>query len=486
MLFQKDEAPYDRLFGALSVFSLMLFATILLYMTVFYFHPVIVGDGHEYLGITISFFNHQSPDLQSQDIALRRAIESENNVNQPEIYNYYDYEKSTINGQYYSYHFWLYSLACLPAYLTLHFLNLNVLKCFQITNALLLIFSLTIIIIYAPFNHFKKFIFLLLAGLNPVLLYIIWPHPEVFTYSLVLAAIVFMLAKMPYPAILMASLASLQNPPVSVLTFFLIFYGWEEHGWKLKSLLGMIGVSSISLAQYAFYYFYFHTYSLITEAQYASIHFITLEKVLSLFINLDFGILPYFTVLLIVCLISLMIGIWRREAIIPLLWVVLFLMAIMCSTQINWNGGMMYLSRYATYFLPVLFAIVFLSYNYHPKKLIGIVILLGILITVLTTAYLSIHYDMGAYCKFNPLSSAVLMDAPYLYNPPYEVFAERTLGLEANYSTCYPIVYPDRSHPHKILTDYKHIPDVEMMLNRSLTPSEINNIRVAGIGYINN
>src|SRR5665647_1087429 len=84
---------------------LIVFLCSYLYIT----DPIITGDGHEYLGMTASFFNHLSPDLQEKDIELRNYVENENGINFTSDYNYNGYYKS-ISGSYYSWHFWIYPL----------------------------------------------------------------------------------------------------------------------------------------------------------------------------------------------------------------------------------------------------------------------------------------------------------------------------------------------------------------------------------------
>lgn len=471
----------------ISILLLILFSLSLLFSSVFIIKPIIAGDGHEYLAQTISFFNHLSPDLREQDIGLRKTIESDNNINffLDDKYIYYGYEKSPQNGNYYPIHFWLYSLLNLPVFSILNILNINALMSFQITNSILLIFSLCIIVFCTHLDSKIKLILFLLSSLNYVLLYIPWPHPEVFTYSFILVSIAFMLDKKYYLSVLFSSVASLQNPPIAVLTVFLIIFGWKEKSWNIKSLLILTSFSAITAIPYLFYLIYFNTFNLITKLGYASVNNISLDKVLGLFIDLNFGLLPYYSILLIVALISLFISIKKNEYPVPALWIVLIIMAIGCSTQGNWNGGMMYINRYLMYFIPLIFAIILISYNYYPKQIINAIIIISIVTTSLYTLNLCLNYDLGAYVKFNELSTMVLTHAPSLYNPPYEIFAERTLGGEFNYYHSLPIIYLDDAHPYKILTDYDHLQEVEKRLNRTIPYVDVERIRKLGMGYIN-
>lgn len=471
-------------FALLSIFAVLSIG--LLYASIFVISPGIYGDGHEYLAITVSLYNHMSPDLQSQDVVYRNAIEAKNDINFGSELDHSDYAGSPVNGKLYPFHFWFYSLLNIPAFYLLQLFHGNELRCFQITNSVLLLSALAVVVFQSSFNNWKKLLFFSLAAFNLILLYIPWSHPEVFTYSLVLASAVYMLENRPYLAILLSSLASLQNPPVSVLTLFYVLYGWKQKAWDLRSLFAMLAVSSISAAQYLFYYAYFHTFSVITMTGLASTKLITIEKALSLFIDPNFGILPYFSVLTIACIAVLIACLLKKDLAVPALWLVLALMAVVCSTQINWNSGMMYLNRYATYFLPILFAIVFLGYKFLPHKVLDVILLTSILTTGTITGVFLFSYDNSSYVRFNDLSSNILLYAPGIYNPPNEVFAERALGMEVDYTKYYPIVYPDREHPRKILTDYSHIPDVEILINRTLSNQEKDAILRAGSGYINN
>src|SRR5665647_714861 len=187
--------------------------------------PIITGDGHEYLGMTASFFNHLSPDLQEKDIVLRNYIENENGIHFTSDCDYNGYFKST-NGSYYSWHFWIYPLINLPLFSLFHFLEVNELRCFQITNSILLIASL-ITILFCFKNNKQKIIMASFSAFSPILLYVNWPHPEVFSYSFIIMAISFAIRKNYKISVLMSSIASLQNPPIAIFTFYLIFIGWK-------------------------------------------------------------------------------------------------------------------------------------------------------------------------------------------------------------------------------------------------------------------
>ena len=65
----------------------------LLFTSIFFVSPIITGDGHEYLGMTASFFHHLTPDLREEDIALREQIENQNGINFGKDLTYLGYYK---------------------------------------------------------------------------------------------------------------------------------------------------------------------------------------------------------------------------------------------------------------------------------------------------------------------------------------------------------------------------------------------------------
>jgi len=130
----------DKLF-----ICLLIFYALFLFSYLYVVKPLITGDGHEYLGMTISFFNHLSPELQEKDIILRNYVENINGIYFNTKLDYSGYYES-LNGAYYSWHFWLYSLLNLPAFSLLHSLGMNELRCFQITNSILLLISLGVVL----------------------------------------------------------------------------------------------------------------------------------------------------------------------------------------------------------------------------------------------------------------------------------------------------------------------------------------------------
>jgi len=456
----------------------------LLFGSVFYISPTVTGDGPEYIGMTASFFNHFTPDLREEDIALRDKIYNKNKIHPDKNFTYSGYFKS-LGGSWYSYHFWAYSLFNLPVFAFLHYFNFNELRSFQITNSLLLMFCLFILLQITNLTSSQKTWLFLFSAFSPIIFYLRWTHPEVFSYSFVVVAVAFYLKADYRLAVLASSVASLQNPPLSILTLYIIIYGWKATGLRLRELSLLSVSASISLIPYIFYYLNYHTLSLIVSSGASNISYISVDKIFSLFFDLNFGMLPYIPLLMLLSLLMLIFSIKRKNLVILTIWLILIAMATMCSTAGNWNSGMEYINRYSVWMLPLITLICIYEIPRFSTNSINIYLFTSFLITLLIIGSLLYNYDSGNYVKFNFLSKEVLINTPGLYNPPYEVFAERALGKEIEFVDRLPIIFTYNGIPRKALTNDEGLSLIERFTGNPIKKADSEQIKKSKIGYIN-
>jgi hypothetical protein len=470
-----------------SKYSLPFCLSILMLLYMQTVKPVIIGDGHEYFAMTISLFNHLSLDLQPADIAMRAAIEQGRGISFPPTQDYYGYAKA-LNGNYYPIHFWAYSLASLPFFVILHFLNINELPSLQITNAVLLLASFWVIT-YCFDDKFQRLIMLAFSVVNPIVLYIGWTGAEVFSYSFVVMAISFAVAKKYNLAVLFSSIASLQNPPIIMFTLYLIYLGLRDSNFDLNLLKKLILSSAITVAPYIFYMIYYHVPNLIVSSGVSTFNNMSINKFINLFTDLNFGMILYIPILFILAVIALFIGVKKKDDKIIFLWVTIVLMVTITTTQGNWNPGIMYIHRYCTYMIPIIILIVLYSVKYYSSasstRLLGITLIIGFTLSFFTISGCMYDYDYFNYVKFSKLSQYVIVCAPELSNPPYENFGERSIGEEVDYTKNLPILFVYDGNVRKILTDYAHITDVEKFIEPEYKNETIKSIEKSGIGYIN-
>jgi hypothetical protein len=406
-----------------------LLLTLLLIILALVHKPNRYGDGWEYYGMTISFANHFTPNLTAEDIIERKEASIKYNIEPSTIdqITYSGYFKDS-NGSYYSYHFWFYSLLCTPGYIFLKLLNMNTFKTFQLTNIIMFIVMLGWILYRSSFSNKKKLWLIVVSILNPICLYLAWSHSEVFSYIFLFIGLIELYERRKIPSIILISIASLQNPAIAIIPMGIIVYHLFKERKLDRQLFYLCVSSSITVIPYLFYYIHYKKFSLITSVGAASLHDISINKVSSLFFDLNFGMIVF-----IPLLVGVMIwNILKRDK-ATLLWgLCLLLMAAICSTQNNWNPGMMYINRYTVWMIPIV--VMTTLHFFSDKKWTEFIVYLSLF--VLTTGsvliYCLLKYDESQYLRFSPLAKYVISVAPALYNPPSEVFVERALGAEVN------------------------------------------------------
>jgi hypothetical protein len=185
----------------------------------------------------------------------------------------------------------------------------------------------------------------------------------------------------------------------------------------------------------------------------------------------------------------LIASIAKKNRVIPSLWLVLIIIATMSSTAGNWNCGMTYINRYSVWMLPLIILIVICDIpKFLPKK-INTYLFISFIITLLITGYLLYNPVGGDYLRFNSISKEVLINIPGLYNPPYDVFAERAIGREIEWEIGFPghlpIIFTYNGIPRKALTDYEGLSLIERFTGNPLNNETYEQIRKSNIGYFN-
>ncbi|MEK3704885.1 hypothetical protein MKY87_12395 [Paenibacillus sp. FSL R7-0198] len=424
------------------IFFLWVIISIVVLIGSILYKPTLTGDGREYLGMTISFKNHLSPELLASDIHERNLVETSNNINYPEGTDYSGYFESK-TGTYYSYHFWFYSLLNLVPYSILDAFNLNVLNSFQITNSVLFLIMLLKIIRTSIFKTIGLKIAVLIFNLfSPIILYIHWTHTEVFSYVMIFLGLIYYFEEKPKASVLFFSLAALQSPAISILSLYVLLSELLKEKTNLfkdrRSLLNYLllgAVSTINIMPFLFYYFHFGEFSLITATGYSSLELITIRKVLSLFFDLNFGLIIY-TPVLIISMLYLVIK-KHKNAIV--MFTLLILMSIVNATQLNWNSGMMYINRYSVWYIPLMIFGVIFYFNKMKIKKLYLIIAIFIFTTGSVTVYCLKQYDYSNYLRFSPVAKLIMNNYPRLSNPVPEIFYERALGLEKMENVKFPI-----------------------------------------------
>lgn len=412
--------------------------------------PELNGDGYEYLGMSVAIKNHFTPNLLESDITERHNIAhyGVNVKNRPDaIYDSIEYSNYTksLDGKYYGLHFWLYSglsTIFLPVF---QFLKMNPLKIFQFTNCLLLTLMFWWLLYKTKLSDKLKYYLTAVTFISPIWFYVGWSHPEVFTFVFLYIGLLEFVEKRKITACLFGAIASLQNPAAILFPFFVLLTDLISKR-KIDKELFFSGLASlIGLFPYLFYYVHFHKFSLITGIA-SSLEFISLSKILDLFFDLNFGLIVYIPVLLLILFYSCI----RKNKTAVISFLLLTCIAIVDATQFNWNSDMNLLNRYSFWMIPiVLFGSLDFIDSLDSLKIKKIVIAY----LVSTGFWLLSALDSGrpSFLTFCPIAKVVFSISPALYNPEPEVFVERTLHSETAFLDILPISYYSEHTKRKTL-----------------------------------
>lgn len=442
-----------------AVLFLCIFSIILLAYA-FKTFPIRQGDGYEYALILQSFFNHLSPDIRQVDIvSLLKIVQTQSSsydasvlqetlaaFNRGENEIYLGVLRSN-QGEYFGYHFWLYPLLCLPVKWMLASLGANELKAFQLTNALLMILTLKLVLLFSQKSPFFRWSITLLYLLGCSFFYLKWPHPEVFIAAGILISCCAFLDRRFHLAAISATLATLQNPSIVfllasiVLTF--IVHNFSRDSLKkpiqwIKFHFWIGCISAVSFFPYLFYYYHYRKFNLITVRGFVDPDLISLDRFFSTLFDWNQGLIVGFPGILLGVAIVFVYRLLRivlhrnqpfwnlADALLP----AFFLMLIPTLSQTNWNHGQEIFSRYAFWTTMVL--IVWLVANLETFAGFARFSVLAIAIGLqfLPNQVFFRNAREGHYLKMKPQATWLLTHLPGWYQPDPEIFAERTRGYE--------------------------------------------------------
>jgi len=405
------------------------------------------GDSGEYLLMLESWHRHGSPELQPQDWnALHGLLVGEGvSINAARVLPNYHAGR---DERLYCYHFWGYSLAGVPARRLLESRGLSPLRALPVTNALL--FGLALVAVaFLPWTGSRRLALGGLLLLSPALGFLMWPHPEVFTFALVTLALVLAARGGHAAAVLAAALASLQNPPL-VLLVALLWAAAALAAWRQRSatpvLLGTLAALP-GLVPGAFFRWQFGVFNLSVRPSEAA-ESLSAFRALDLAIDPNLGLLPHAPLTLLLAVVGALAALRRRRATPALLvFVLLPLLAFACTANSNWNNDTSGPSRYVAWMLPILAFVAAGEIGDGPLRPLGRAAAwaLGLALALQAAAVLVRGGPLAQsdFLEHSWAARLVLDHRPSLYRPEPEVFVERTLHHEGGFEG--PVVYRDAS-----------------------------------------
>jgi hypothetical protein len=412
--------------------------------------PVAHGDSGEYLLTVEAFANHGTPDIRGQDVTALTTLAAPPNL-KGSFGRLWHAVRRSGHGRWYTYHFWAYPLALLPARLILGAVCANALAAAQVTNAVLLLAAAWFVLL-APWLHHKVARWWsLLTLIGPPAWFCVWPHPEVFSFSLVTVALACAAGRRFGSATTAIALASAQNPPLAPLAAGLAVIVASRPGPRARRI-GLALVSfAPALAPPLFYLLTFGRPSLILGES-ASFDSVSLSKAADLLIDLNTGLLPYMPGVVALALAGLVLSV-RTTAPFPppaACFAAFAVGALGASAGILWNFGTSGPSRYALWLSPF---VVLPAAQWATRR--GGVFALAAALAAQTAVVLARLPAWGEDDEHRHSYAAtfVLRRWPALYEPHIDIFRDRTPRLAEGG----PYVFRDGSHCRKALAQKRHV-----------------------------
>lgn len=384
------------------------------------------GDCAEYYLTAESLLNHGSPALRGSDLPTMAARTSRQPVDGrfPTTAGY----RRGRRGDLYAQHFWAYPAATLPVRLVLRRLGVHEYKAFAITNALMLLGAAWLWLTRMPYPFRWRLLGMVLLLASPIGWFVRLTHPEVFSASLVVAALAFGKSGAPVKATLAAALASLQNPPLVILAALL----WAQAalspapGRQGRTLFATLAALVVALP-FAFNLWAFGTPSLIADEN-IIVSRISAPGALELLLDLNVGLLPYAPLTVLLALAATAVGLARRglRTIVITVWAALAAMALACTAMHDSNHGTSGPSRYTLWLFPLLVLIICEVLSRARGSVPALAAAMA------AAAQLVVFVSRGGfrapedYLHHSWLARLVLLHRPALYAPGHEIFIERT------------------------------------------------------------
>jgi hypothetical protein len=410
------------------------------------------GDAGEYLLMLESLHLHGSPELRPGDVESLRGLLARDGLAIDESRVLPNYHRAG-SGKLYCYHFWAYPAAGLPARTLLEPLGISPLRALPVTNAAA--FGLALVAAsLLPWTAGRRLWLVGLLALSPALAFLMWPHPEVFTFAFVTLALALSLSGYIATSVLAAALASLQNPPLVLLVGALLVAAfvsaWRKRG--LRTAILPLLAALPALVPPLFFQWNFGVWNLSVRPSEAA-ESLSAVRALDLAIDPNLGLLPHAPLTLALGLGAAFVGLMRRQPLPALrrrplpavaVLVLLPLLAIACTANSNWNNDTAGPSRYVVWMFPLL-AFVTAGLASSPERPLGRAASWALALALATQAAPLLARGgplaPSDFLRHSPAARFVLDRWPRVYRPAPEVFVERTLGHEGPYEG--PVVYRD-------------------------------------------
>ena len=286
---------------------------------------------------------------------------------------------------------------------------------------------------------------LFLSFCSPMFWFIDKVHTEFFTFVLITASVAYAIREKLFVSAILLALASTQNISFAPLSFICLVLGIYRKARPISfSFFDLLFVFSALIFCMLHPVYYFFRYGGFTPQLFgigASTDFSAWRLLLWLF-DPDVGLLPNWPIAGLFVSFAILDrdrlksllpdGRWQL-GILLVSYLLINLIANSATTNLN-HGATAGLSRYATWYIPLLFpCVLLLSVRFGEgdfSKSCALAISSVIAFLSITNILLYYPSKPQSYDRPSPISYFIQRYCPFLYNPPAEIFAERYAGVK--------------------------------------------------------
>jgi hypothetical protein len=429
-----------------------------------------IGESANYMLATISLENRLSLYFTDADVAQAKS-------DIPEHYDFINwcYHSDRMwtapDGRKHCYYFSVYSLLCIPAKHLLFLLDLNQSYAFSVTNVLL--YASALWVVYFHLRADRKIILLaiLLLACSPTVLYYVWPAAEICIFSFLVISLVFLANHNHKMAALFVSIAGMMNAAIMAYGAMIIvdyFLRLPRRGprdqrteWPpaFKDHLGSTFLLALCfvpcLVPFLYNYANFGVLALAAPGVFRGSGYA--GRFLAYLTDLNFGMLPYFPLALVLLFAGVIYALGRRKFGLLLLPAAFVLTVAAYCVNFHINCGMTGIHRYNAWaFALVVFALVRglagLADRPRLRRCAFALLALSAALTAYTV-YIVLNSPTGLiYTEMGPVASRVLDRCPQWYAPLPSTFVSRVTHVDGGYVFDGPVIYyNDEGLARKIL-----------------------------------
>ena len=416
------------------------------------------GESGSTLLPAVSLSNHGSFRITEQDLEEACSL-FPGHAESLRTY-YYNFLPETFKEGRYPFYLGAYAPLCIPVLSALRLLHLDAVYAFSITNALLLSLALWVVYRFAKIGEKQKLLAILLLGTSPILRYINVQLYETTLFSCVVIAMVFWLNRSRKLAALFLAIAGTMNPTIMAFGIFMIldyfFEMFADGKWSGRAFLHSFSANWKKTAGLAvcflpcfipFVISYFGAGYLNSTASLGQVtpHGMGGRFCAYLF-DLNFGLFPYYPVLLFLFAIVAVWGSIRKNY--NMLFTLVGCLAVIGAYSLTFhiNCGMTGLARYNAWLVPI---IVLSVVYYAPVVFTGQrlrrfgsgLLALSCVWCVFIVGITAYSPEGGNYVWWTPVAETVMEYVPGLYDPLPSTFRSRTEHVDGGYDITEPIVY---------------------------------------------